>query len=191
MHSLIITAHPSSKGFTHAIAQKYKETKEKNGHTVEILDLYAPENSMNFLCYEEKWEMTVCSPIQKSIQERITAADELVFIFPIWWVNVPAVLKNFFDMILTAGFGYKYTKKTIIFPKKLLKGKTARIFCTCDAIGLLYWLIGNPLRVILQLGTLGWCGISVKSYKVFDQMRKKTAKKREKMLQKVERIAHQ
>jgi putative NADPH-quinone reductase len=189
MHSLIITAHPSSKGFTHAIAQKYKETKERNGHTVEIVNLYAPENQMHFLCYEEKGEMSVCNPTQLLLQEKITAADELVFIFPIWWVNVPAVLKNFFDLILTPGFAYKYTKNTIIFPKKLLTGKTARVFCTCDAIGLLYWLIGNPLRVILQIGTLGWCGIKVKSYTVFDQMRTRTPQAREKMLDKVEKIA--
>jgi NAD(P)H dehydrogenase (quinone) len=43
MHSLIITAHPSSQGFTHAIAETYKEAKEKNGHTVEILNLYTTE----------------------------------------------------------------------------------------------------------------------------------------------------
>jgi len=134
--------------------------------------------------------MSVCSPIQKIIQDKITAADELVFIFPIWWINVPAVLKNFFDMILTSGFAYKYTRETILFPEKLLVGKTARIFCTCDAIGLLYWFIGNPLRVILQIGVLGWCGIRVKSYTVFDQMRKRTPEECQKMLDKASKIAH-
>ena len=54
MHSLIITAHPSSKGFTHAIAQKYRETKEKNDHTVEILDLYKTDLKLGYLNYEEK-----------------------------------------------------------------------------------------------------------------------------------------
>lgn len=75
-----------------------------------------------------------------------------------------------------------------MFPRKLLTGKKARIFCTCDARGWLYWFIGNPLRVILQIGTLGWCGIKVKSYTVFDQMRKTTENDREKMLSKVSRM---
>jgi putative NADPH-quinone reductase len=75
-----------------------------------------------------------------------------------------------------------------MFPDKLLKGKKARIFCTCDAIGAMYWLIANPLRIILQVGTLGWCGISVKSYTVFDQMRTRTDAERENMLKKVSRM---
>lgn len=189
MHSLIITAHPSSQGFTHAIAQRYRETKEKNGHTVEILDLYKTELKMDLLDYEEKDDMKVPDPVRDILQKKITAADELVFVFPIWWVNVPAILKNFFDTVLTSGFAYQYTKWGGIFPKKLLKGKTAKIFCTCDAIGLLYWFIGNPLRVILHIWTLGWCGIKVKKYVVFDQMRKRTPEEFQKMLEKVEKIA--
>lgn len=189
MHILIITAHPSSHGFTPAMAQKYRETKEKNGDTVEILDLYKTEFKMGYLDYEEKSDMKKPDAIRDAIQAKIILANELVFIFPIWHVNVPAILKNFFDTIFTGGFAYQYTKDTFIFPKKLLTGKTARVFCTCDAFGILYWLIGNPLRVILQLGVFGWCGIKVKSYIVFDRMRKKTPEECETMLAKVERIA--
>ena len=139
MHSLIITAHPSSHGFTHAIAQKYRETKEKNGHTVEVLNLYTTDLKMGYLTYEEKSDMKKSDPVREAIQTRITAADELVFVFPIWHVNMPATLKNFFDTIFTGGFAYQYTKDTFIFPIKLLGGKTARVFCTCDAFGILYW----------------------------------------------------
>ncbi|MBP6921446.1 NAD(P)H-dependent oxidoreductase [Candidatus Gracilibacteria bacterium] len=189
MHSLIITAHPSTHGFTHAIAQRYREAKEKNGHTVEILDLYKTELKMGYLDYENKSDMKKPDPIRDSIQAKITAADELVFIFPIWHVNIPAILKNFFDTIFTGGFAYQYTPNTFLFPKKLLTGKTARIFCTCDAFGFLYWFIGNPLRMILQIGVLGWCGIKIKSYTNFDRMRKRTHQQCQKMLEKVERIA--
>ncbi len=40
MRSLIITAHPSTQGFTHAIAERYKVTKEGSDNTAEILNLY-------------------------------------------------------------------------------------------------------------------------------------------------------
>lgn len=189
MHSLIITAHPSTQGFTHAIAQKYKETKEKNGHTVEIFNLYTTELKIGYLTYEEKTDMKKPDPIREAIQAKITAADELVFVFPVWHVNMPAILKNFFDTIFTGGFAYQYTPDTFIFPKKLLKGKTARVFCTCDAFGILYWWIGNPLRMILQFGVFGWCGMKLKSYINFDRMRKRTPDDCQKMLEKVEKIA--
>ena len=101
MHSLIITAHPSSQGFTHAIAQKYKETKEKNGHSVEVLNLYTTELKIGYLNFEEKSDMKKPDAIRDAIQAKITAADELVFVFPVWHVNMPAILKNFFDTIFT------------------------------------------------------------------------------------------
>lgn len=189
MHSLIITAHPSSHGFTHAIAQRYREAKEKNGHTVEILDLYKTELKMGYLSFEEKSDMKKPDATRDAIQAKITAADELVFVFPIWHVNMPAILKNFFDTIFTGGFAYQYTKWTFIFPQKLLTGKTARVFCTCDAFSILYWFLGNPLFMILRFGVLGWCGIRLKSYTNFGRMRKQTPESCEKMLQKVARMA--
>jgi NAD(P)H dehydrogenase (quinone) len=33
----------------------------------------------------------------KKIQAKITWADELIFIFPIWWGDAPAIVKNFID----------------------------------------------------------------------------------------------
>ncbi|MFA6080304.1 MAG: NAD(P)H-dependent oxidoreductase [Candidatus Gracilibacteria bacterium] len=187
MHTLIITAHPSSHGFTHAIAASYQGACEAKGYTTELLDLYQTELKMDFLRFDDQSDLKQPTSVQRALQAKITDADELVFIFPIWWVNIPAILKNFFDTVLTPGFAYKYRKGSM-FPRKLLTGKKARIFCTCDARGWLYWFIGNPLRVILQIGTLGWCGIKVKSYTVFDQMRKTTENDREKMLSKVSRM---
>lgn len=157
-------------------------------HTVEILDLYQTELKMDFLRFENQSELKLPNPTRETLQAKIAQADELVFIFPVWWVNVPAILKNFFDTVLTPWFAYRY-KKGSMFPEQLLTGKKARIFCTCDARGWMYWLIGNPLRIMLKVGTLGWCGIKVKSYTVFDQMRKSTDNDREKMLSKVSRMA--
>ena len=37
---LIITAHPSSHNLTRGITEIYKEEKEKQGHTVRVVDLY-------------------------------------------------------------------------------------------------------------------------------------------------------
>jgi len=187
MHILIITAHPSAHSFTHAIATSYQSACATKGYTTEILDLYTTELKMDFLRFDDQSELKLPNPTREALQAKITAADELVFIFPVWWVNMPAILKNFFDTVLTPWFAYKY-RKWSMFPEKLLTSKKARIFCTCDAKGWMYWLIGNPLRIILQVGTLGWCGIRVKSYTVFDQMRKRTDEERENMLKKVSRM---
>jgi len=36
------------------------------------------------------------------MQEQITWADELVFVYPIWWYDAPAILKNWFDVNMSA-----------------------------------------------------------------------------------------
>jgi NAD(P)H dehydrogenase (quinone) len=39
-------------------------------------------------------------------QRKVASADLLVFQFPLWWYGVPAILKGWFDRVLTNGFAY-------------------------------------------------------------------------------------
>lgn len=39
-------------------------------------------------------------------QRKVAAAELLVFQFPLWWYGVPAILKGWFDRVLTNGFAY-------------------------------------------------------------------------------------
>ena len=97
MKTLIITAHPSKKGFTHKIARIISEVT--NG---EIIDLYN-EPVQEFLKFEDIGDIMI-SEQTKSYQNKISKADILFFIHPIWWGNVPAILKNFCDLVFQAGF---------------------------------------------------------------------------------------
>ncbi|MEI6711191.1 MAG: NAD(P)H-dependent oxidoreductase [bacterium] len=65
------------------------------------MDLYQTELKIDFLRFEQQSDLKQPNSIQEALQAKITAADELVFIFPVWWVNMPAILKNFFDTVLT------------------------------------------------------------------------------------------
>lgn len=109
MRKLIITAHPSSQGFTHTIASSLFELSTAKGHTVEILDLYATDLKQDFFSYENKKDPRLDS-VTLSLQTKIAWADELVFVFPIWWSDMPAIMKNFWDCNFTAGFAFKYAE---------------------------------------------------------------------------------
>ena len=50
---------------------------------------------------------------------KIKEADEIVFCFPVWWGDAPAILKNWLDYNFTSGFAFKYDPIGVI---KLLKG---------------------------------------------------------------------
>src|ERR1019366_382975 len=39
---------------------------------------------------------------------RLRLAEKLVFVFPQWWFNVPAILKGFFDRVLVPGVAFDH-----------------------------------------------------------------------------------
>lgn len=184
MRHLIITAHPSSKGFTHRIAKTFLHKANDSGDDCEILDLYNQKFSQDFLKFENVSKFPI-DKITLEIQEKIRLADNLVFVCPMWWGMCPAIMKNFFDRNFTKGFAYKYVVGKKI-PDKLLSGKSAQIFMTCDGPGFFYTIFGNPGGKFLNF-TLKFCGVKVKDFVLFSNKRLLSDEDLESCLKKVER----
>ena len=184
---LIVTAHPSSKGFTHRIANAFKGGAISKGHEVEILDLYKTEHQIPFLNFEEKKDMANLSPTVLALQAKIAVVDELVFVHPLWWLGPPAILKNFLDNVLMPHFAYKYTPEGK--RQGLLKGKNGRVFITCDGPMYLYLCMGLPFISTWAFAVLYFCGLYPKTFRVFDRSFKKTEEDRLAFLDKVKKIA--
>lgn len=185
MDSLLITAHPSSKGFTHKIAKAYVEGLKEKEKSYEIINLYEKENSLDFLCFEEKTQSEKNEKINY-FQEKISSSKEIVFIFPIWNSTEPAILKNFYDRVFCARFAFRYTQKGA---EGLLKGKNSVFFVTSDSNRYMYKLFGNPLKLIWKYFRMKFCGIKLKKYIEFDKMRLQSQEDLEKRLEKVKSIA--
>jgi NAD(P)H dehydrogenase (quinone) len=186
MNVLIITAHPSSKGLTHQIAQYYKDGKTLGGNQVEILDLYlAPRQ--DFLVFEDKnEERNDQLEIRNQMQQKITWADELVFVHPLWWGGSPAIMKNWIDVNFSSGFSHRYENGKAV---KMLTDKTARVFITCDAPAFIYNFLANPFKSIWSIITFGYVGIKCKSITVFGDKRNKTQQDTQNFLEKVKQLA--
>jgi NAD(P)H dehydrogenase (quinone) len=107
MRKLLITAHPNPNGFTHKIANTFFAVSEDCGHEVRIINLYDSDLRQDFLILDAKNKPTN-DPHISYMQEQITWAEELIFIYPVWWYDAPAILKNWFDVNLASGFAYKY-----------------------------------------------------------------------------------
>ncbi|MEI6426393.1 MAG: NAD(P)H-dependent oxidoreductase [Candidatus Absconditabacteria bacterium] len=173
MKKLIISANPSSQGFSHKIVKTLSDLSQKKGDTVEILDLYTTPLKQDFLRYEDKKEVPN-DEITKKLQAKITRADELIFVFPIWWGDAPAIMKNFIDCNFGAGFAFKYEKGGKA--TGLLKGKSARIIATSGAPAFFYKILLH-IQVLWNLNRIGYCGIKQKSFTVFGDIdRSKTQK---------------
>lgn len=183
MKVLIITAHPAENSFTSKIANKYKKASEKKNNDVEIIDLYDKEIFQEYLTFDNVKNIKVTNET-KHIQSKIKDAKELVFIFPIWWADSPAIMKNFFDTNFSSGFAFKYDKtgKSI----GLLKGKSAKVFVTCDGPGFFYKFPFVSLKTSWKYARLGFCGVKLEKFVIFDKMRKRSEEQREQILMKIE-----
>jgi len=140
---LIIVAHPKKESFSFAMADTYKANRETKGDRVEVIDLYRDENQQPFFNYEDANNLE-CTNSMKYYQEKITNADELVFVFPYWWGSFPAIMKNFIDWNLSKGFAFEYVNSR---PKGLLAGKTVKVFTTTGAPKFIYTLTGANRRL--------------------------------------------
>ena len=167
---LIITAHPSSKGFTHRIAASFSEGAKEAGKTVEIIDLYKTNLRQDYLSFEEKSDMSKADPVRSAIQTKIAEAHELVFIHPLWWMSMPAIMKNFIDINISAHFAFYYKNG---WPVGMLKGKKGHVFITCDGRMWLYWLMAVPFRTIWSFGILRFCGVKPVTFKVLHEKYKR------------------
>ena len=173
MRCLVVTAHPSSKGFTHQIAQTYAQAARAAGKETDVLDLYAPENRQDFLRFQDQREFAP-DDNRARFQDLIRAADEIVIVHPLWWGSAPAILKNFFDQNFTAGFAFRFKPAPfgLSAPVGLLTGRTAKLYVTCDAPGFFYALLGWPFFRWWKNLCLGFVGIRTARTRLFAFKRK-------------------
>lgn len=111
--------------------------------------------------------------------------DELIFFYPLWWGSVPALLKGYIDNVFVPGFAYKYHKNDPLWDK-LLKGKSARIFSTCDAPNFFVKLIYKNSDFSMMKRAVCWfTGIKVKEAKRIDKLFKYNKEEKQKIINKI------
>jgi len=165
---LIITAHPSSHNLTRGITEIYKEEKEKQGHTVRVIDLYK-EVQLPYYSFE-KFPYIPVSDDAKRYQTMVSGADEIVFVYPFWWGTMPGILKNWIDSVLTMGFAAKYGKDGR--PIGLLKGRAVTVISTSGAPTVLYRFNGirRANKKIWQKTIVEFCGMKFEGFHLYGGM---------------------
>ena len=185
MNILIIYSHPDCKSFNHEIL-KQVENSIPSVHKVKTIDLYK-ENFDPVLNFDEENKRRDLSknPETSKYRDMITEADKLIFIFPIWWSGMPAVLKGFIDRVFVSGFAYSYKK---IGLEGHLKGKSAWIITTMNAPAIIL-PFSNDYGKVLKNQILKQCGITPAKLTTLTQVESVTQEKRNLYLQKISSIA--
>lgn len=104
MKTTIILAHPWEGSFNQAILNVIKEQIPDHY----LIDLYQdgfdPVLSREDLAIYNEGKTT--DPLVKKYNEILDDTDRIIFIFPIWWYDMPAILKGFFDKVLLSGSAF-------------------------------------------------------------------------------------
>jgi NAD(P)H dehydrogenase (quinone) len=169
---LIINGHPNKNSFCNAIAESYKESASTAGSHVVLIHLRELNFNLNLSDGYSK-----ASELEKDLifaQEKIKWANHIVFVHPVWWGSLPALLKGFIDRIFLPGFAFKYHDKGIMWDK-LLKGKSAHIIYTSDTPNWIYtYFFNSPSVNQLKKRTLNFCGINSVKVTAISPIRKST-----------------
>ncbi|MCR8842105.1 NAD(P)H-dependent oxidoreductase [Paenibacillus sp. SC116] len=183
MKPFIVFAHHEPQSFCGALKDTAIDLFTERGYETKLSDLYqmafkpvadwsdfqTPQNP-DYLKYgaeqRHAYEHDNLSPDIILEHNKLTEADLVIFIFPLWWHSVPAILKGWFDRVLVPGFAYGRNQT---FANGLLKGKRAMLVFTTGAeperyedendLGILeYHLHG------IEHGTLKYVGMDIVPY---------------------------
>ncbi len=186
---LIITGHPDKESFNFGIAEAYKKGAISSGADVKeivVCDLNFNPNLQ--FGYRKRTDL---EPDLVDAQNKIKWAEHLVWIYPVWWGSVPAILKGFIDRVFLPGFAFQ-KKENSVWWDKLLKNKSARIISTLDQPAWYYWLVyKQPSNNAMKKLTLQFSGVNPVNVTTIGPIRLSKETYRHNLLKKIERLGQQ
>lgn len=108
MYTTVIYAHPWDRSFSHLVLERTIALLREAGDEVQVIDLYEdefnPAMSEKDLSLYNEGKST--DPLVEKYNAILDKTDRVILIFPIWWYNMPAMLRGFFDKVMLKGSAY-------------------------------------------------------------------------------------
>lgn len=155
-----ILAHPLPDGFAVAVHRTAADGLRAAGHEVVETDLYAEAFEPALTAAERGSYFTPDHDVSavRPLVERLQWAEELVFCFPHWWFNFPAVLKGYFDRVWAPGVAFRHDLAGGRITPLLTGLKRVTVL---TSFGSPWWVaevaMRNPAKRMLRLGTVYPC----------------------------------
>lgn len=169
MKNLIVYAHPNSGSLNHFFKQTVLESLQESGAEIEVRDL----NQINFnpvLSLDDMngQRMGKVADDVKTEQNFITWADRIIFIYPIWWTGMPAIMKGYIDRVFSYGFAYRYDQG---IQKGLLTGKKTIIVNSHGKSNAEYEAMGmdKALALTSDTGIFRYSGLEIQEHFYFNK----------------------
>ncbi|EGP8473120.1 flavodoxin family protein, partial [Listeria monocytogenes] len=141
-----IIGDPREKGTSRDLFQKYLSFfQEHPTIEVKIYDIRELAFDPNL----PEGYRTEQTPEIIALKNDVHSADLLLFSYPVWWFNVPAVLKGVIDHLFWRGESYSFKDKKYFLTGPWRK-KRARLIYTIGGMEIQHRLFGRPALTALR-----------------------------------------
>lgn len=149
MRTVVVFNHPYEGSYCKAILNAVIKGLQKANHEIDLMHLdndgFNPAMSKADL--KAFVEHKPIDPQVIDYHERLTKADQLIFIFPIWWDLMPATTKGFIDRVLSPGVVYDHHPRGFGLVPLLKNLKKVTIITTMNKPKWMYsFFVGNLIR---------------------------------------------
>lgn len=183
----IILGHPDASSYCGSLADTYADAARRAGHDVRLFRL--GDIAFDPVLHHGYHQRQELEPGLLELREAITWARHLVFVYPVWWGSMPALLKGFFDRTFLPGYAFKYRDNSP-FWDKLLAGRSADVITTMDTPPWYYrFIYTRPGHHQIRKTILEFSGITPVRITSLGPVRYATQEKREQWRRKVEKLA--
>jgi NAD(P)H dehydrogenase (quinone) len=182
MRHLLVLAHPNPKSFSATVAQKVEEALRARGDTVTVRNLYDLKFDPVLSATDLGAIYAGKLPDDIAREQRLVAeADNVIFVYPVWWTGMPAIMKGYVDRVFTYGFAYAVENGGI---KPLLKGRRALLLSTQGTPNEIYDQGGmhQAMDLTTNRGIFEFCGFEVAGHEYFGAVPSATDADRAQML---------
>ncbi len=158
---LLIQGHPDAgePHLCHALASSYAQGAQSAGHDVRHVKL--AELDFPLLRSQQAWQKGTLPASLKPAQNDIAWAEHIVFFFPLWLGDMPALLKGFLEQVARPGFAFTIEEGGSPWGKKALTGRSARVVVTMGMPAVVYrWYFRAHSVKSLERNILGFVGIA-------------------------------
>lgn len=182
----IFVGNPDAQSFSSAIAEAYAKGAQEAGHEVRLTKV--SEMSFDPILHKGYKAIQEHEPDLVKFQEDVRWAEHFVSVFPVWWSDMPALMKGLVDRVWVPGFAFKFRKGLIPGWHRLLRRRSARIIVTSDSHPILLWaLFGGNINNWVR-GVLRFSGFAPVRKTWWSGMKKLSPERAQRLLAKAERL---
>ncbi len=149
----IFVGNPDNESLSSSLADAYAEGAKSAGHEVRITKI--ADMKFDPILHRGYKVIQAYEPDLLKFQEDVKWSEHFVSIYPVWWSDMPALMKGLIDRVWMPGFAYNFRKGKIPGWYRRLKGRSARVIVTSDSHPFLLWFlfggnINNWVRGVLR-----------------------------------------